>query len=193
MGRLILVRHGETEENKKGVFFGWLDPSLNETGVVQGYEAKKKLEKYNYSKIYSSPLKRAFETCEIINYKKIPVQVVDDIKELNFGIFEGYSYEEIVQKYPTQEKIASENWQEYHFETGESPKSLQERVVKFVEENLDLQNEDTVLVTHWGVICSILSYYLSKELDSYWKFKIKNGGIAVLEFSDGYVMLEEFV
>ena len=66
---------------------------------------------------------------------------------------------------------------------------LQKRAIKFIDEKIDL-NEDTVLVTHWGVINTILSYYFSNGLDSYWKFSVENGGIVVIEFLDGYPILK---
>ncbi|MGL5055349.1 MAG: histidine phosphatase family protein [Fusobacteriaceae bacterium] len=190
MGKLILIRHGETEYNKQKLFFGWKDPELNEMGISQSNKAKERLKKYEYDKIYVSPLKRAFLTGEIVNYKELELNVSNQLKELNFGIFEGHSYEEILEKYPDEEKNAKENWKDYSFETGESPKMLQERVIEFINSNLNLETENVVLVTHWGVICTILSHYITGGLNGYWKFKIKNGGIAVLEFSEGFVSLE---
>lgn len=192
MGKLILVRHGETEYNKNRLFFGWKDPELNEKGIYQSHLAKNRLQKYEYHKIYASPLKRAYLTGEIVNYKGLEINVSEELKELNFGIFEGHSYEEILEKFPEEEKIAKDNWEEYSFKTGESPKMLQERVISFINNNLNLEDENVVLVTHWGVICTILSYYLTGGIKGYWKFKIKNGGIAVLEFRDGFVSLEGF-
>lgn len=190
MGRLILVRHGETDFNKNRLLFGWKDPELNQCGISQSHTARKILERYDYAKIYSSPLKRALKTGEIVNYKGIDIEISEQLKELNFGIFEGYSYEEILELYPEEEKIAREDWKNYSFKTGESPKMLQKRAVEFIETKIDLEKEDVVLVTHWGVICTVLSHYLSGDLNGYWKFKIKNGGIAILDFADGYVSLE---
>ncbi|MBC2851394.1 histidine phosphatase family protein [Cetobacterium sp. 8H] len=191
MGKIILVRHGETELNTAGIFFGVMDPELTEKGIEQAKRAKKILEDLEYHKIYTSDLKRAKETAEIINYKNIDMVLTEDLREINFGIFEGYKYEELLEKYPIEVKKSQEDWKNYNYETGESVLQLQKRAINFIEKELDLY-KNTVLVTHWGVINTILSYYFSDGLDAYWKFSVKNGGIVIIEFSDGYPILKGF-
>lgn len=191
MGKLILVRHGETDLNVKNIYFGNLNPPLNEKGKAQAQKTKKIIEKIEYEKIYSSDLERAKETAEIINIKNKKIIFSANLRELNFGIFEGHSYEELKNKFPNEIKKSEKNWKTYNYETGESVEELQKRVIKFVEENISF-DEDTILVAHWGVINVILSYYLSNELDGYWKFNLKNGGVAILEFLDGFPILKGF-
>lgn len=191
MSKLILIRHGETQANKNKVFFGWQDIPLNENGINQAKQALKILKKYKYEYIYSSPLSRAIETAKIVNYQNYDIIVNENLKEMNFGIFEGLTYKEACNLYPSESKIALENWENYNFINGESPKELQNRVMKFLKEVMDYKN-DIVIVSHWGVISSILSHYISKELDGYWKFNIKNGGIVILEINEEYVSLEGF-
>lgn len=188
MGKLILVRHGETELNVSGIYFGKLDPELNETGVEQANRAREILKKYKYDNIYSSDLKRASQTAKIINFLEKEIIYNKNIQEINFGIFEGLSYEEIKSKYPEECKKSEKNWKEYNFLTGESPIEMQKRAVSFVE-SLDLKKNNLV-VTHWGIINSILSWYFSKELDSYWKYSLNNGGICEIEFIDGFPIMK---
>ncbi|MEG2256504.1 MAG: histidine phosphatase family protein, partial [Cetobacterium sp.] len=147
------------------------------------------LEDLEYHKIYTSDLKRAKETAEIINYKNMDMILTEDLREINFGIFEGYKYEELLEKYPIEVKKSQDDWKNYNYETGESVLQLQKRAINFIEKELDLY-KNTVLVTHWGVINTILSYYFSDGLDAYWKFSVKNGGIVIIEFSDGYPILK---
>ncbi|MGL4254596.1 MAG: histidine phosphatase family protein [Fusobacteriaceae bacterium] len=195
MGKLILVRHGETELNREKKFFGWLDPSLNKTGKHQAFLAGKKIEKIlegkESVKIYTSPLKRALETCGEMRIDKFTKEIAHDLKEINFGIFEGLSYEEILEKYPQESKVAFTQWEDYDFQIGESPRKLQGRVISFIERELDLKGIN-IIVTHWGVINSILSYFFSKDLEAYWKFSLKNGGIALIDFNEGFPVLEGF-
>ena len=68
MGKLILVRHGQTEMNVQSLYFGKLNPPLNDLGISQAYQAKEKLLDIDYDIIYSSPLERAKQTAEICNY-----------------------------------------------------------------------------------------------------------------------------
>lgn len=191
MGKLILIRHGQTEMNANRVYFGRLDPPLNEVGLNQVKKAREKFLDCMYDRIYSSPLKRARETAEICNHRSFEIEYVDDLMEIDFGIFEGLTYEEISRKYPDEIKKAEEEWQTYNYETGESLMDMQKRVINFLK-SLDF-SKTNVLVAHWGVINCILSHYMSGNLDTYWKFKVENGGIAVLEGDFDFCYLTKFI
>lgn len=64
---------------------------------------------------------------------------------------------------------------------------LQKRALKFLEK-ID-KNKNNMVVTHWGIICTLLSFLFSSELEGYWKYQVKNGGIVIIEFADGYPVL----
>lgn len=187
MGKLIIVRHGQTQMNVDSLFFGKLDPELTELGKKQAEGARQKLKKFKYDNIYSSDLKRASQTAQIVNYMNKEIVYDKRLQEIDFGIFEGLTYSEIKEKYPEECKKSQLDWENYDFETGESPKEMQERAVSFIK-SLDLE-KDNLIVTHWGVIGCILSWYLSSRLQSYWKYSIDNGGIAVIEFCDDFPVL----
>ncbi|WP_410208340.1 histidine phosphatase family protein [Fusobacterium sp.] len=187
MGKLIIVRHGQTQMNVDSLFFGKLDPELTELGKKQAEGARQKLKKFKYDNIYSSDLKRASQTAQIVNYMNKEIVYDKRLQEIDFGIFEGLTYSEIEEKYPEECKKSQLDWENYDFETGESPKEMQERAVSFIK-SLDLE-KDNLIVTHWGVIGCILSWYLSSRLQSYWKYSIDNGGIAVIEFCDDFPVL----
>lgn len=184
MGKLILIRHGQTDMNKDQLYYGRIDVPINEVGRAQAERARKNLInlKIDYDKIYSSNLVRAYETAKIVNYKNIEIEVDEKIKEMDFGIFEGLSYDEIIKKYPEEMKLLEKDWKTYSYVTGENPIVLQKRAVEFLD-SLD-KSKDNLVVTHWGIICSLLSFLFSNGLDSYWKFEIKNGGIIVIDFVD---------
>lgn len=187
MGKIILVRHGETELNRRGVYFGRLDPSLTEKGIGQLERAREVLKDHGYDHIHASPLARAHESARILHDRHHEIELDERLMELNFGIFEGLSFAEIQERYPHECRESQENWRDYSFSTGESPREMQRRAVEFIE-SLD-KGKDHLVVTHWGVISTILSHYLSHELEGYWKFDIKNGGIAVVEFTEGFPVL----
>lgn len=189
MGKVILVRHGESELNIEGVYYGILNPELTAKGKTQAKNTREILKSIDYKKIYASDLKRAIDTAKIVNYKELDILIDKNLRELNFGIFEGYTYNELLEKYPEELKKSENDWQNYNYITGESVLELQKRAVSFIEEKVNLE-EDTLLITHWGVINTILSYYFSKELEAYWKFSVKNGGVVIIEFSDGYPILK---
>lgn len=189
MGKIILIRHGESKLNVEGVYYGILNPELTEKGKEQAKKTREILKNISYEKIHTSDLKRAIETAEIVNYKELEISIDEELRELNFGIFEGRSYEELLEKYPEELKKSQKNWENYNYITGESVLELQKRAINFIEKKIDLE-KDTVLVTHWGVINTILSHYFSNGLESYWKFSVKNGGVVIIEFSEGYPILK---
>ena len=107
MGKLILVRHGQTEMNAQKLYFGKLNPPLNDLGICQAYEAKNKLLNIDYDNIYSSPLERARQTAKICNYLNKDIIFDSNLEEINFGIFEGLTFKEIAEKYPNEVKNGS--------------------------------------------------------------------------------------
>ncbi len=189
MGRLILVRHGESELNRDGIFYGQLDPELTEKGVRQAEEAKEILRAFHYDEIYVSDLVRARDTARILNHRELQVIETERLRELNFGIFEGLKYDEILERYPEEEALWREQWQDYDYESGESVRELQRRTVEFIEEKLE-EDKDILVVAHWGVINCVLSHYLTGGLEGYWKFATDNCGIAVINFRDKFPVLE---
>lgn len=188
MGKLILVRHGQTNLNIGGIYFGKLNPELNEVGLVQAENAKTILKNCDYDKIYSSDLLRAKQTAEIINHKRLEIVYEKSLQELDFGIFEGLTYTEIKEKYPVECAQSEKDWENFNYITGESPKEMQKRVINFIN-TLDLK-QNNLIVTHWGVINSILSYYMTNGLVGYWKFAVDNGGVCIIEFVDNFPVLK---
>lgn len=188
MGKLILVRHGETDLNSQGMYFGNLDPPLNLKGKSEAKSARKIIEKIKYDEIYTSSLKRAIETAKEINYLEKEIIKTEKLKEINFGIFEGHTYDELKELYP-EELEKSSDWRKYNYVTGESVEEVQKRVISFIEEEVDL-DKNTILVTHWGVMNTILSYYFSIGVEGYWKFSVNNGGVVVIEFDNKFPILK---
>ncbi len=184
MGKLILVRHGQTDMNKDQLYYGKIDVPINEVGREQAKKACENLInlKIDYDKIYSSNQIRAYETATIVNYKNIEIEKNEKIQEMNFGIFEGLNYKDVMERFPEEMELLKKDWKTYSYVTGESPFQLQKRVVEFLN-SID-KSKNNLVVTHWGVICSLLSWLFSNELDGYWKFQIENGGIVVVNFID---------
>ena len=179
MGKLILVRHGQTEMNAQNLYFGKLNPPLNELGIDPAYMAQEKLSNIAYDCIYSSPLERTRETAEICNYLDKEIIYDSRLEEINFGIFEGLTFKEISEQYPNEVKEMEKNWKSFKYITGESLEELYQRAVSFLE-TLDY-TKDNLIISHWGIINCIISYFVSGTLDTYWKFKVDNCSIVIFE------------
>lgn len=86
--KFYFIRHGETDFNQQRRYTGLIDIPLNKKGVQQVKESLYLLNEKNISVIYSSPLKRALETATIISkYLNIPIKIIDNFKERDFGVF----------------------------------------------------------------------------------------------------------
>ena len=95
---IYIVRHGETKWNKEKRLQGSTDILLSEAGRDLAIKTGQALMNTRIDKIYSSPLKRAYETAQLIrNGREIELIKDDRIRELNFGSFEGKSYTELIE------------------------------------------------------------------------------------------------
>lgn len=92
--KLYLIRHGLTSANKKGVYLGATDISLSEEGRQNILSLTQRYEYPKVQKVYSSPLKRAVETAELI-YPNNFIENIDSLREYSFGIFENRSIDEL--------------------------------------------------------------------------------------------------
>lgn len=189
MAKILLVRHGESHLNSGKFFFGWLNPDLTEVGRIQAADLIGKIG--HYDKIYASPLIRAYHSAEIINSKSLVIETDERLKEINFGIFEGLSYIEIVKKYPKEAKKWEKQGINYVYKKGESIQEFTGRVCQFIDE-IKNTDETYLIVTHFGVINAILACYISNNLESFWKFKSSLGSVSVIEFDKGYPILTKF-
>ena len=103
MIKLILVRHGKTTSNEKGVLSGLTDSALSETGKLQSQKIADYLKYTNIDKIYTTPFKRTKETIEkLAETKNIKVEESSQLNEINFGDFEGLSFKDIEKNYPEE-------------------------------------------------------------------------------------------
>ena len=152
---LYVIRHGETDWNRKGILLSLEDISLNKKGIEQANEAKEIVENLDYDIVISSPLKRTFQTAKIINEKKAKEIVFEErIIERNAGKLSGKNItEEIFKDYWNVEKNIK-------YEGAETIKEFLKRVFSFLEEiKVKYSNKNILLVTHKGVCRAIKVYF----------------------------------
>lgn len=150
MTELILIRHGETEWNVIGRYQGQADPPLNDKGILQAHELAEKLADSGLQVLYSSPLKRAAQTAEILARRlSLPVHYDRRIVEIHQGDWQTRLRAEIQEIYP--ELFAS--WESQPWDVtppgGENLVAVQHRVFAAVDEMLDQHPQSCVgLVAH---------------------------------------------
>jgi 2,3-bisphosphoglycerate-dependent phosphoglycerate mutase len=103
MTPLILLRHGESQWNLENRFTGWIDVPLSPKGKEEALSAGKKLKEYSFDKAYTSVLKRAIDTLEIvleeIGQKDVPVEYDKALNERHYGALQGKNKAEIGKQY----------------------------------------------------------------------------------------------
>ncbi len=176
---IVLIRHGESEDNIKKVFSA-ADTKLSSKGIEQIINTKNKLKDYKFSKVYYSPLTRTEET-----HKHLELNGVEEerIQELNFGIFTGMNFKEYTEKYPKESKEWLDDVFNYDIPKGESIISVYNRLTSFLEE-LVKNDEDVVLVTHDGII-KLACCWVFDNPNYFFKFKADNASISVITIHEG--------
>lgn len=186
--RLILVRHGQTEWNQLGIIQGRTDIPLNDTGIVQARAAGEWLSQRRIDAVYSSPMQRAFDTAtEIARPHGLPVISIDDIIEIDFGLWEEKTADELKRLYP-------EYWNDWSWHLdeeksanmqAESAYAILNRVKRALnsifEENT--AGSTAVVVSHTMPIKLIMANAIGLPLKSLQSIKVGNCGICELDMN----------
>jgi len=187
---LLLIRHGETDFNIEKRYIGIMDIGLNSTGKKQALRLKEIIDKEQVDEVYTSDLSRCIETGSLIGFvnKQKPVK---NLREMNFGIVEGLTRTEIVNKYPDVMEKWDKDWLNYKLPKGESFLITANRVIGEIEK---IKHEDhtnkIAIITHCGCIKLILAHYIMEDLKAFWKFYLDNGSITRLCFDNNYAYLK---
>jgi len=148
---VILARHGETDWNRENRFQGHADPPLNELGRRQSAELAGKLAGEAVARVYTSPLRRAAETAEIVAGRlMLEVDRVGPLREIDVGAWSGLTREEVAARFPDSYARWLGRGPE-GFEDGETYEQLAARVLPAIRELARRHPSETLLVvTHGG-------------------------------------------
>ena len=213
MKRYFLIRHGETDLNASGVFYGNTDCPLNEKGKAQSKLIGEYLSKIVFNKVYSSPFIRAVDSKNILlaenENKESYEEIYDDrLKEINFGIWENKFVEDIEKMDPEYWKLYFKGWPDVSAPEGENFLALYSRVKSFFSEVMNVdqsegmntnQNEDMntkhieniLIVAHKGSIGLMPVFAMNLGIRDYWKFSIEQGYYSVITEDKGKFFIEK--
>jgi probable phosphoglycerate mutase len=184
--RLLLIRHAESVANVEGRMQGSGNDPLTPRGIAQAQNLARRMQADSLSDglIFCSPLQRAMQTAEIVAQAlNLPVQVHPGLTEIDLGKLEGVSAEEL------NKVVRADAFADYD---AELPYDFAQRVVATFSALLaDYGGQPLVIVTHLGVVCNALAYWLESDMAHAWQHygAIDNTGISELLFSDGGVRL----
>jgi ribonuclease H / adenosylcobalamin/alpha-ribazole phosphatase len=153
MGKLILIRHGESEANREK-FFAQDDTPLTDLGSRQALEAAAHIAaRFRPAAVISSTLLRARQTAEIVAAELgLPVEVIPGLEECDFGFLKGQSYgvfREAIGRDPSYDPKRPWTWRP---EGGESTEQTQRRVIPVMEQLREEHPDDDILVVCHGMV-----------------------------------------
>ena len=163
---IYLIRHGKTEANERHLYCGSTDLPLSEGGRAELMGIHYDIQNVRF---LTSGMKRTNETMELL-FPGIPYEIDPRFREVDFGIFEMHSYDELKDTPEYQAWLAGDNERNVPPE-GESGQQMALRVLDAFAEI----GEDTFLVTHGGVIAAIMAYLFPEEGKHRYQWQPPNG------------------
>ena len=190
MTKIILVRHGETEWNVGEVFRGRIDVELNETGIREAELLAKYLSDSRITAIYSSPLKRALRTAEIIaSHHDVEVKIAPELIDCDFGEWQGLSLQTVADRYKQLYAEWFKNPHLVNMPAGESLDDVRRRAVRLVDSLLAKYEGTIVLVSHRVVNKVLICALLALDGSHFWNIKVDTAGITIFTYEDGKFVL----
>lgn len=162
---LTIIRHGETEGNRDKVIQGQLGGELTRRGILQAQALARRLSRDTFDAIYSSDLKRAVDTTNIITrlVGNPIICLVPELREKSYGIFQGRSLEEF-ERWRSSRENTQERWG-VREQDGESLLELEIRLRSFLALIARSHHLDSILISAHGWVNQIL---LKVLLDLSW-------------------------
>jgi len=190
--KLIVIRHGETEWNVKGIWQGQKNSPLTERGLKQADAVAECLSEERPSTIYSSDLGRSIQSATPSSVKlALEIQFDSRLRERSFGVLEGLSKEQSQENYPGVWEHLGKKDPHFKPEGGESLYEKQQRFEAVYQEIADKHAGEVVAVfTHGGGLDAILRRTLRLPLDQSRPYVLWNGAINRFQIEGGEWILE---
>ena len=199
---IYLIRHGETVDADSRRYKGHIDVPLSENGIKQLERLAEYLSQNinttppippldkggqgGVSAVYCSGLSRALKSAEIIAKPfGLKPNIVDDLKERSFGVWEGMTFDEIKEKWPDAFKAWAENPLKFSPIEGENTLEVKERAMKAFNELMNNhKDEEIAIVSHGGITRIILCEMLGMPLENIFRIEQDFAALNIIEMWD---------
>ncbi len=183
MGRLLLVRHGETPWNLDGRLQGSTDVDLSEKGREQARLVGRRLSTTAIDLAYSSNQSRARETAEIIlEGRDVPLHAIPELRERSHGVFEGLTAKERRQRYPDLFAASLLNNLDFAPTGGETFRQTNRRMAAWAQDFRDAHLDSTVLVVgHGGTLRAAILGWLDLPNHTTFRFIMANCSLSIID------------
>lgn len=192
MTKIILVRHGLTVWNTEKKLQGHSNIELAPEGIKQAELLAKNFPVENISAIYSSDLMRAKVTAETLAKRfNLPVQLEKNLREANWGDWEGKTLSEIEKMDPINYERFFRNPEELNVANAETFAQLQARAFSAVKKIIAAHpDENIVIVAHGAINRTILCSILEIPLKNSWSLSQFNTSVNIFRYDDGFFTVE---
>lgn len=187
MTRIYLVRHGEARGNIDRNFHGFFDSDLTENGLLQISLLAKAFENIKIDVLYSSDLKRTYETAKAISeVKGINIKTRSDLREINGGEWEDVPWDELPKKFAESYDLWLNTPHLLQLPGGESMTGFSERIWKAVMEIVEMhRGKNICIVTHGTAIRVLMCLFKGYSLDRLNEVKwCDNTAISIIEIGE---------
>jgi len=179
--RLILIRHGETDYSLRKRYCGITDRDLNNRGRLQAHELYSRLQNHRIDNVYSSDSKRALNFAKIV-FDNPPIETMTELREMDFGIFEGLTHEELMERYRETYTQWIDNPLGVAIPKGEVFIDFKNRVENILTKIILLNKDKTVaVVTHAGPIKIIVGSVLDTK--DIWEVRPELASVSIIDFT----------
>jgi len=195
MKSLYIIRHGETDFNRRGIVQGkGVDTDLNERGFQQADAFFKAYQHHGFEKIYISTLKRTYQTIvPFIKQNGLEWEKLDGLDEISWGKYEGKLINAASNGVYWKMII---DWRSGKVDSkvpgGESPMELQQRQKIALEHILSEPGECVLICTHGRAMRTFLCTLLNKDLSKMDDFPHQNLSLYQLNYTKGKFFVEQF-
>lgn len=189
MTTFLVIRHGYSKSNEHGYFTGQTDVALSDIGLEQAEQTARHLfSTYKVDFLYSSPLKRAYQTAmPISKLYGLPIQIAEDLKEINGGEWEEKTPEQILQLYKEDYSLWLSDIGLARCTGGENMQEVQTRAANALRAIAAKHDGCTVAVTaHAGVIRALQCLWESRPLSEMKNIPwVQNASVSVVTCENG--------
>ena len=182
--RLLLLRHGQVPPDCLGKFLGSTDVPLDPVGLGQARWMADRIRQFQPQACFCSPMLRCRQTLEALA-SELPVRFEEDLREIDFGRWEKYTFAEIARESPE----SAAQWSAFDpglcFPGGETLGGFLARVRGVAGRLASEPAETALVVAHGGVIRTMICHFLGLPPDRYLAFDISYASLTVLNLFNG--------
>lgn len=199
MAYLILVRHGESVWNAKGLWTGLVDVDLSATGRIEAKKAGKLIKGINIQVAFTSKLKRAYQTLEeilkVLGIEHIPIFESSALNERDYGDFTGKNKWDLEKEYGKEQFLKWRRGWDEKIPNGETLKDVYKRVVPYYQEHILpklIANKNVLVTAHGNSLRALVKFLDDISIKDLPKLEIEYGEADIYEInSQGQIIGKE--